>query len=69
MKKIFIFFILLINVPVPFNLYSENIHKSVIRVGVYNNPPKISVSEEGKISGYHIDILDEIKKISSLSEL
>ncbi len=36
--------------------------KKILKIGVYNNPPKISVSEQGTVYGFHIDIIEEILK-------
>jgi len=52
--------ILFITIFVSGNLYSEETEKQILKIGVYNNPPKISVTEDGKVSGYHIDLLNSI---------
>ncbi len=64
MKKTINLLLLLIACTLPVNLYSKDITKQVIRAGVYNNPPKIIITDAGTVSGYHIDILTSIFKDS-----
>ncbi|HWR12645.1 MAG TPA: ATP-binding protein [Rectinemataceae bacterium] len=40
---------------------------SALRVGVYDNPPKIGLSSEGKSYGFHIDLLEAILEGSGIS--
>ncbi len=56
MRKII--FTLLFTLIVANTIYSDE--KILIRVGVYNNPPKIYMDQNGIPAGYHIDIIKEI---------
>ncbi|HOV15717.1 MAG TPA: transporter substrate-binding domain-containing protein, partial [Spirochaetota bacterium] len=56
-KKIFIFLFILLT----YFAFSEEA-KRVVRVGFYENPPKLFKDENGKITGYHIDIIKGIAK-------
>jgi len=38
-------------------------NKLIIKIGIYNNPPKIYINKKGNITGYHIDIIKEIAKM------
>ncbi|PKN53169.1 MAG: sensor histidine kinase [Deltaproteobacteria bacterium HGW-Deltaproteobacteria-13] len=49
-------FVLLINIP------SVHAEERIIRVGVYENAPKIFTSESGKPSGIFVDIIEHIAK-------
>jgi len=40
---------------------------SLLRIGVYDNPPKIGVTASGKPYGFHIDLLDAILEGSGVS--
>ncbi len=42
-------------------IYSDS-DKKTIKVGFYENPPKIYKDSKGKINGYHIEIIEEIAK-------
>ena len=57
-KKSIIVFLMFFN----FLLFSDNIELKKIRVGIYNNPPKLYLDENNKPAGYQIDILNEIAK-------
>lgn len=35
---------------------------SVLRIGVYNNPPKIGISDSGRPYGFHIELIEELLK-------
>ncbi len=69
-KYIFIFFILfLLTFLIYFNntgflIKAESI-KKVIRVGVYQNEPKIFVNSKGEVDGIWADIIEEIAKINN----
>ena len=64
MKKYLLFLMLIIYFSVPCLFLRADIQTQVLRIGVYNNPPKISVSGNGTVSGYHIDIIEAILKNS-----
>lgn len=55
----FIFIILYLNLSFYF-IFSNNINK--IKIGFYDNPPKIYKDKDGNFTGYHIDIIKEIAK-------
>ncbi len=60
MSKLLKLFVLSLTLAISFPLRGEDLQTSTLRIGVYNNPPKISVSGDGIATGYHIDILNEI---------
>lgn len=33
---------------------------ATLRIGVYDNPPKIGITDEGKVYGFHIDLIESI---------
>ncbi|HOJ62793.1 MAG TPA: transporter substrate-binding domain-containing protein [Spirochaetota bacterium] len=55
----YIFFVFLF-IFFNFLIFSNN--KKDIKIGFYNNPPKIYKDNNGNITGYHIDIIREIAK-------
>jgi signal transduction histidine kinase/CheY-like chemotaxis protein/ABC-type amino acid transport substrate-binding protein len=62
MKNLFMALLLSIFILIPGYYLKADIPISVLKIGVYNNPPKISVSGNGAATGYHIEILDAILK-------
>ncbi len=62
MKKLILTLLLSIFIFTPGYNINADIHISVLKIGVYNNPPKISVSQNGAATGYHIDVLEAILK-------
>jgi signal transduction histidine kinase len=56
LRTIILFFILSLGVPFA---WADN---RIVRVGVYENAPKIFASESGKPSGIFIDVIEEIAK-------
>ncbi len=64
MKKLFLTLMLLFVISIPGYRLESDIHTSVLKIGVYNNPPKISVSGSGSASGYHIDLINAVMEES-----
>lgn len=62
MNKLIMTHLLLIIIFTPGYHLEADIPISVLKIGVYDNPPKISVSQKGTATGYHIDVLNAILK-------
>lgn len=60
MKKFFLILSLALGLLVSAFGADSPPYPSLLTVGVYDNPPKLSVSPSGKASGFHIDLLDAI---------
>ena len=60
MKKFFLILSLALGLLVSVFGADSPSYPSLLTVGVYDNPPKLSVSPSGKASGFHIDLLDAI---------
>lgn len=53
-----IFFIIAVLSLIPGRLDAQDSLK--VRVGAYNNPPKISVDDKGNVGGFHFDLIQRI---------
>lgn len=66
MNKIVSKLLLLIFLGCGVNITAQEEAPSLIRVGIYHNPPKVFINEQGKADGIFIDILDCILKDENL---
>lgn len=65
---IYCFVILLLCFLQPLNLNAQDAHRqNKIKVGIYNNPPKIFINDSGHPDGFFVDILKYIAENENLN--
>ncbi|SEQ64723.1 PAS domain S-box-containing protein [Flavobacterium frigoris] len=60
------FLLILLCFGVSETIFSQKNNDQVIKVGLYDNPPKIFINEKGQPDGFFIDIIKEIGKRENL---
>lgn len=62
-QTIRLLFVLCLLVPgISVSVHAQN--RQTVRVGVYHNPPKISVSEDGVVGGFHAELIEAIADVN-----